>query len=141
MALRRGLPPFLLRVLLLLPVLLLAEALGPLACREFGPRVYTAHPYRAAESCVAASVPIAIVQADDLPVTCAPVCLLLDETLYVSPVCEPYPSRATLLEPAFSADCASALALLAQGRLCEPLSHQLAAAGSSDAGPADSSAP
>jgi len=91
---------------------------GSLACTEFGPRVYTARPYRAQEACVAASMAIGLVQADELESTCAPVCLLLDETLYVSVVCAPYPARSSLLLPENSSECALALALLEARRLC-----------------------
>jgi hypothetical protein len=98
--------------------LVIGLGLGPPACTEFGPRVYTAQPYHAEEPCVAASVAIGLVQADELESTCAPICLLLDETLYVSVVCAPYPARSTRLTPEDSADCALALTLLESHSLC-----------------------
>jgi len=106
----------------------LGLGVAPLACTEFGPRVYTAQPYRAQEACLAASVAIGLVQADELESTCDPVCLLLDETLYVSVVCAPYPAQANPLLPEDSAECALALALR-QERLCD-----VAPAGPADAG-------
>jgi hypothetical protein len=113
---------------------------GLAACSEFGPRVYTAHPYRAGQGCLAPSIPIGIVRAEELASSCASVCLFLDETLYVSDVCAPYPARA-LPAPEGSADCARALALRAAEAWCEAPPPQLSDAGALDGAPADSQAP
>jgi hypothetical protein len=116
--------------------LLLALGLGHFGCTEFGPRVYTARPYLPEEACVAGSVPIGVVQADELASTCAPVCLLLDEALYVSVVCAPYPARADIVAPEDSAECALAIALLESEIFCEDLPLDPADAGTiHDAGP------
>jgi hypothetical protein len=107
----------------------LTLGLALFGCTEFGPRVYTARPYVAEECCIAGSVPIGVVQADELASTCAPVCLLLDESLYVSVVCAPYPSRAAIIVPEDSPECASAIAILEEESFCEDLPQPLSDAG------------
>jgi hypothetical protein len=99
-------------VLLSVPLVLAAPS-----CEEYGPRIYTAHPYRAAAACLEPSVSIGIVKAADLPVTCDPVCLLLDGALYVSSVCPPQPGRALVLAPD-APDCAAAATLLRTETFC-----------------------
>jgi hypothetical protein len=116
-------------------------ALGLSACTEFGPRVYTAHPFLPDETCVAASVPIGIVQADELASTCAPVCLFLDETLYVSAVCAPYPARAASVAPEDSPECVSALALLEAEARCGDAPPEPSDAGIMDDAASDSQPP
>lgn len=96
----------------------LVLCLGLGACGEYGPRVYTAHPYRAREHCLGASVAIGVVQASELPANCAGHCLLFDGALYVSVVCEPYPARAVPVTPESSPECATALDLLQPETAC-----------------------
>jgi hypothetical protein len=74
--------------------------------------VYTAMPVDTAGHCLGTYAPLGLVQAEELPATCDPVCLLRDATLYVSTVCGPYPDEATLVSARDSTDCADALALL-----------------------------
>jgi hypothetical protein len=69
--------------------------------------------YDPASQCLSAYAPLGLVDADELPATCAPVCLTRADTLYVSEVCPPYPDQATLATPDDSADCTAALAALA----------------------------
>jgi len=90
-------------------------------CEQEGPRVYTAMPFNAADGCLGAYEALGLVEADELPATCAPVCLQENETLYVSTVCAPYPTEATVVSAGDSADCESALALLEtdNGGACE----------------------
>ena len=94
--------------------------LGVAGCEEYGDRIYTAHPYRAEAACLEPSVPIGIVKAANLPVTCEPVCLLLDGTLYVSGVCPPQPERARVFAPE-APECASAATLLRSETFCASL--------------------
>jgi hypothetical protein len=108
------------RALLLSAPLVLAAG----GCEEYGPRIYTAHPYRAEAACLEPSVPIGIVKAADLPVQCEPVCLLLDATLYVSSVCPPQPERALRLAPD-APDCAAAATLLRTETFCVSLPPEL----------------
>jgi hypothetical protein len=80
-------------------------------CKESGPRVYTAQAYRTDADCLDHYAPLGLVEAEELPSTCDPVCLRVGEQLYVSTVCEPYPSEAAP-EPADSPECEKALASL-----------------------------
>lgn len=89
------------------------------ACDESGPRVYTAQAYDAEADCLEAYAPLGLVEADELPATCEPVCLE-GEALYVSTVCAPYPVTASQVTPEESTDCAKALDALATERECEP---------------------
>jgi hypothetical protein len=102
-------------------------------CDESGPRVYTARLYRtdlASGACLDAYAPLGLVETDELGSTCPAVCLFDRDALYVSRVCAPYPSTATLV-PAedplgtgeggapsaaadLSAQCRAALALIDQ---------------------------
>jgi hypothetical protein len=90
-------------------------------CNQQGPRVYTAMPVDTEQDCLGAYTALGLVDAEELPATCAPVCLMQDDTLYVSTVCGPYPDEATLVTPDDSSDCQSALALLDadDGGACE----------------------
>jgi hypothetical protein len=101
-------------------LLSVAFVLAAVGCEEYGQRIYTAHPYRAAAACLEPSVSIGIVKAADLPVTCEPVCLLLDGALYVSSVCPPQPERAQVLAPD-APDCAAAATLLRTEAFCASL--------------------
>lgn len=85
------------------------------ACSDTGPRVYTAQPYDAEAGCLGEYEAIGIVEADDLPATCAPTCLSVSETLYVTTLCAPYPDLATVTTPSENEDCAAAL----QAEACE----------------------
>jgi len=116
---------------------LLAAALA-YGCSEYGPRIYSAHPYRAGRGCLEASVAIGVVQAGQLASTCAGQCLLLDETLYVSNVCPPTPIRARPVAPDESSPCADALALLDSESWCEAAESR---GESADAATMDGSAP
>jgi hypothetical protein len=78
-------------------------------CDESGPRVFTAQHYRADLGCLEAYAPLGLVEAGPVGSLCEPVCLVQDEELYVSTVCAPYPTEASLGEPE-SADCTLALA-------------------------------
>lgn len=93
--------------------------LASAGCEEYGPRVYTAREYRPAERCIEASVSLGVVRTDELTSNCA-TCLQLDTTVYVSKVCPPHPPQALVLDPAESAECADALALLAANTGCAP---------------------
>lgn len=99
-----------------LPLLARAAAcfalLFAVACESEGPRVYTAQPYDAELDCLGDYVPIGLVTADELPGTCAPVCLRQDATLYLSTVCRPYPDTVVEESPDDSDECAAALAAL-----------------------------
>ena len=99
-------------------LLLLLGAFASPGCEEYGPRVYTARRYRAAQACIEASVAIGVVRTDELASSCEPACLLLDSTLYVSRVCRPHPPLAVALEPQTSPDCAAALASFASKADC-----------------------
>jgi hypothetical protein len=83
-----------------------------IGCDQEGPRVYTAMPVDTAAHCLGAYTPLGLVEAEELPATCGPVCLTRDGALYVSEVCAPYPAGATLVSPDDSSDCADALALI-----------------------------
>ena len=93
-------------------VLGLSAGLFAFGCDQEGPRVYTAMPVDTAAHCLGAYTPLGLVQAEELPATCRPVCLSRDGALYVSEVCAPYPAEASLVSPADSSDCADALALI-----------------------------
>jgi hypothetical protein len=97
------------RVTVLLSLLSCSLVFG---CEQEGPRVYTAMPFDATQGCLGAYAPLGLVEADELPATCAPVCLLQSDALYVSTVCAPYPAEATVVSPSDSSDCESALAVL-----------------------------
>jgi hypothetical protein len=77
-------------------------------CNESGPRVYTAQAYRAAFNCLDAYAPLSLVEARDVSSLCAPVCLRVGVSLYVSTVCAPYPGESVLAGPD-DAECAAAL--------------------------------
>jgi hypothetical protein len=93
-----------------------------LGCEGNDARIYTARPYRAPEQmqagCVEGSVPLAVVYAGSLRAQCEPVCLRLNEQLYVSIVCPPYPEQAQLETAETSPECAGALAALAAEQTC-----------------------
>lgn len=110
-------------------LLRLTLRLALVGCTESGPRVYTARPYAAEEGCIGGSVPIGVVQADELASKCAPVCLLVEEALYVSAVCAPYPSRAAIVAPDESRECASAIARREAEIFCEELPQPYSDAG------------
>lgn len=107
-----------------------------LACSESGPRIYTAQPYRAEPGCLESYVALGLVQSGDLGARCAPVCLRLDGALYVSPVCSPYPPRATL-EASSSDDCAAALQAFSIGADCGPSPADAATDAATNAAPGD----
>lgn len=121
-------------------LLSLLPLLGTPSCEEYGPRIYTAHPYQEGAACLAPSVPIGVVTAAELPASCEPVCLLLDQALYVSRVCRPLPARAVEAAPGTGPACALATALLTSGALCAapPLGSD---AGFSGASPLDAALP
>lgn len=79
------------------------------SCDEAGPRVYTAQRHATESGCLETYAPIGLVEAEAVSSLCGPVCLLLDEALYVSSVCPPYPAQASV-EPEDSAACAAARA-------------------------------
>ena len=91
------------------------------ACNESGPRVYTAQAFQADPGCLDAYAPLGLVEAEELPANCDPVCLELDGQLYVSVVCPPYPAEAELLAPEDSPDCATALQAVEDELDCEAL--------------------
>lgn len=100
--------------------ILLALALGIVACDASRPCVYTARLFHAEPSCLDPYAPIGLVQADDLGATCDAVCLERSGDVYVSTVCAPYPSTTRVLEPTESPECEAALSLLgAGGSACE----------------------
>ena len=78
-------------------------------CDESGPRVYTAQRHAVEEGCLEAYAPIGLVEAEALSALCPPVCLSLGEDLYVSTLCPPYPTEASV-EPDNSEGCSAALA-------------------------------
>jgi hypothetical protein len=80
------------------------------ACEEAGPRVYTAQRYDANAGCLEEYAPLGLVQATELGATCAPVCLRLQDELYTSSVCAPYPVEASVESGADSPGCQAALA-------------------------------
>ena len=101
-------------------LVLLALALGLLACDASRPCVYTARLFHADKSCLDPYAPIGLVQADELGANCDPVCLERSGDVYVSTVCAPYPSTTQLLDPAESPECGAALSLMgAGGSACE----------------------
>lgn len=87
----------------------LVTACCSMSCDEPGPRVYTAMPFDSAAQCLGPYEPLGLVDAEELPANCQPVCLLREDTLYVSEVCPPYPAQATLLAQD-APDCVAALA-------------------------------
>jgi hypothetical protein len=95
------------------------------ACEEYGPRVYTAAPYRAELGCLDPYAPIGLVQARDLGSQCDAICLREGDTLYVSTVCAPYPAEATI-EAADAGSCAAAVAALAAEGYCKPAASDAA---------------
>jgi hypothetical protein len=123
-------------VLVSVPLVLCAAG-----CEEYGPRIYTAHPYRAGDTCLERSVPLGVVKAAELAATCEPVCLLLDEAMYVSRVCPPLPGRAIELAAEPGSDCASAASLARARAFCAsaPPAPDAGAPGGSalDGGPDD----
>jgi hypothetical protein len=127
---------------LVLPIPLV---LGAAACEEYGARVYTAHPYRIGDTCLQPSVSIGVVKAAELPANCEPVCLLLDEALYVSRVCPPMPERAIVAAADTGTDCAMAMSLLRSEALCasppSALEVGFADASAPDAGSSDARPP
>lgn len=88
----------------------IAAACCSMSCNEPGPRVYTAMPFDSEAQCLGPYQPLGLVDADELPANCQPVCLLRQGTLYVSEVCAPYPAQATVVGQD-SADCVAALAI------------------------------
>jgi hypothetical protein len=107
------------------------------ACEDWGPRVYTAQFYQPDADCLGAYAPLGLVEADDLGASCEPTCLRLADDLYVSTVCPPYPSEASVEDPATSSDCSVALGLLDAETFCDAAPVDDAAA--VDAGAADGS--
>jgi hypothetical protein len=95
-------------------------------CEEYGPRVYTAAPYRAELGCLGPYVPIGVVQARELGSQCEPVCLSDEDTLYVSAVCAPYPAEATI-EASDASACVAALEALDAMDYCENRASDAAA--------------
>jgi hypothetical protein len=93
-------------------LLMLSACALALACDQEGPRVYTARPVDTEAHCLEPYAPLGLVNAEELPATCGPVCLTLSGALYVSAVCPPYPNEATVVSPQGSKDCADALALI-----------------------------
>jgi hypothetical protein len=63
--------------------------------------------------------PLGLVEADELPVDCDPVCLEMDYQVYVSSVCPPYPMTAEMVSAAASPVCGAALGALEAERFCE----------------------
>lgn len=117
--------------------LLAFTALGAWACDGWGPRIYTAQAYDPDASCLAGYAPLGLVEADELGASCDPVCLRLDETLYISTVCPPYPSDALVEDARTSPDCALALGLREAEVSCdaEETPEEASDASTSDAAP------
>jgi hypothetical protein len=111
--------------------------LGSAACSEYGPRVYTAHPYPRALGCLGDSTAIGVVQAGELKANCPPICLLLDGTLYVSEVCAPHPVRALLLAAEDSLACAEGISLFQSLAFCKTALPSTPDAGSPDGSAGD----
>jgi hypothetical protein len=97
--------------------LLLASA----ACEDDGPRVYTAQAYVPDEACLQDYAPVDLVTADTLPSTCDPICFFINDQLYVSTVCQPYPAAAMTVDPSSSPECLSAMNALEAGASCDNL--------------------
>ncbi len=89
--------------------LLLWSSVVQYGCDESGPRVYTAQRFSPEVACLEAYAPLGLVEAKDLGALCEPVCLSQDVELFVSSVCPPYPTEASL-EAADAEGCAAALA-------------------------------
>jgi hypothetical protein len=100
-------------------VRLAALGVALLGCDDFGPRIYSAHPYRAEAGCIERSIVLAVVRAGELPATCAPVCLSFDAELYVSTLCAPYPANAVVVTSEEEPACPAALAALEVSAACD----------------------
>lgn len=83
--------------------------------------MFTAMAVDTAAHCLGPYAPIGVVDAEVLRATCEPACLTLNDTLYVSELCAPYPAEAALVSADDSPDCAEALALVGAdgGGACE----------------------
>jgi len=112
-AMHGGRPPRMLAALLGAAVLFFVLAPG---CDESGPRVYTAQRHAVDEGCLETYAPIGLVEAEALSALCEAVCLSLDEDLYISTLCPPFPAEASV-EPVDSEGCTAALA----APLCDDL--------------------
>ena len=90
-------------------------------CDQEGPRVFTAMPVDTEGHCLGPYAPIGVIDAQDLPATCEATCLTLNDTLYVSEVCAPYPTDVTVVSAVDSPVCAEALTLSSAdgGGACE----------------------
>jgi hypothetical protein len=93
-------------------------SLAGTSCNDPGPRVYTAQLYQPESACLEEYAPLGLVEAGDLPSTCAPVCLRVADELYVSTVCAPYPAQANRELARASDECQAALAAVEAGAAC-----------------------
>jgi len=89
------------------------------ACDDSGPSVYTARAYQAADACLDAYTPIGLVDVGALSALCAPTCLMIADSLYVSTLCPPYPAEATAVSASAAPSCGDALALLKADTTCK----------------------
>jgi hypothetical protein len=81
--------------------------------------IYTAQAFDPEAGCLAAYAPLGLVEAEELASTCAPVCLRLGESLYVSNACPPFPTEATSEAPDPESECAAALEALEAATYCD----------------------
>jgi len=88
------------------------------SCSESGPRIYTARLYRSGAGCLEPFTALGLVQSRELGAECDPVCLRLDGGLFVSPVCPPYPARASVEAPD-GAECVAAREAFSRGAPCD----------------------
>ena len=92
-------------------------ALALASCEDVRSYVYTAMAYDPVNACVNAYAPVEVVQGEGASATCAPICLTVGSTLYVSTMCPPLPDIATAV-PDDAAACQQALDAEAQEASC-----------------------
>ncbi len=87
---------------------LVVAATWAVGCEDTPVYVYSAQHLDVAGNCLEAYAPLDRVEGSRTSSTCPPLCLRIEDELYISHVCPPFPTGAELLEPS-DPDCAAAL--------------------------------
>lgn len=117
----------------LLPVFFVAAIGAFAACLGAETYVYWAQQYDDANDCLKAYTPVETVTGGGTSSFCEPICLTVDDALFVSTICPPLPPIATQVDPKDPA-CIAALAAQKRGGTCDEPAEAGAEEGGSEAG-------
>ncbi len=113
----------------------LLAAAAMVACIATDSYLYSAQKYDPAGDCLTGAKAIEVVQGSGASAKCPVTCLMVGEDLYVSTLCAPFPTIATVVD-ADAGTCIAALAAAAKGGTCDNPADGGATHADADAGDA-----